>query len=66
VFLIEHFCIWGGPVRWRERLGWLEELGCDGVMFILGQADQATAVREIGGRLAELGLLESAPAQPSG
>lgn len=56
-YLIEHFCIWGGTDRWRERLGWLESLGCDGVMFILGQADQLTAVREISERLHDLGAM---------
>jgi 5,10-methylenetetrahydromethanopterin reductase len=60
-YLIEHFCIWGTADRWRERLDWLEGLGCDGVMFILGQADQANAVREIAARLSELGSLRPAP-----
>lgn len=59
-YLIEHFCVWGDADRWRGRIEWLEELGCDGVMFILGQADQATAVREIAERLQEIGAL-SAP-----
>jgi alkanesulfonate monooxygenase SsuD/methylene tetrahydromethanopterin reductase-like flavin-dependent oxidoreductase (luciferase family) len=58
-YLIEHFCIWGSAERWRERLDWLSGLDCDGVMFILGQSDQAEAVREIGARLAELGLTET-------
>jgi len=61
-YLIEHFCIWGPSDRWRERLSWLEGLGCDGVMFILGQADQTTAVREVGARLSELGQISAAPA----
>jgi alkanesulfonate monooxygenase SsuD/methylene tetrahydromethanopterin reductase-like flavin-dependent oxidoreductase (luciferase family) len=64
-YLIEHFCIWGPAERWRERLDWLGGLGCDGVMFILGQADQAKAVREIAARLEELGALEGVGAAES-
>lgn len=56
-YLLEHFCVWGNADRWRRRLDGLEEAGCDGVMFILGQADQARAVGEIGARLRELGRL---------
>jgi hypothetical protein len=58
-YLIDHFCVWGGADRWRRRLGELDAAGCDGVMFVLGQADQARAVGEIGERLSELGLFEA-------
>lgn len=58
-YLIEHFCVWGSPERWAERISWLEGLGCDGLMFILGQADQAAAVDEIAARLAELELISA-------
>jgi 5,10-methylenetetrahydromethanopterin reductase len=64
-YLIEHFCIWGSAERWRERVDWLSGLGCDGIMFILGQADQAKAVREIAARLEELGALSTVGATES-
>lgn len=63
-YLIEHFCIWGSEERWAERLKSIREQGCDGVMFILGQAKQVEAVREIGRRLERLGLMS--PRQPVG
>ena len=63
-YLIEHFCIWGTEERWRDRLEWLEGEGCDGVMFILGQAEQVEVVREIGERLRGLGKLT--PRQTAG
>jgi 5,10-methylenetetrahydromethanopterin reductase len=56
-YLIGHFCIWGSEDRWREQLQLLHEAGWDGVMFILGQAEQVDVVREIGDRLQRLGLL---------
>jgi hypothetical protein len=59
-YLIDHMCVWGDEDRWSARLEWLESEGCDGVMFIMGQADQATALREITRRLVALGRL-SAP-----
>ena len=55
--LVEHFCVWGDEARWRERLDGLRAQGVDGVMFILGQADQPRVVRAIGERLQRLGLL---------
>jgi 5,10-methylenetetrahydromethanopterin reductase len=59
-YLIDHMCVWGDEDRWDARLEWLESEGCDGVMFIMGQADQAAALREITQRLVALGRL-SAP-----
>lgn len=56
-YLIEHFCVWGTEDRWSERLRSLEEAGWDGVMFILGQAEQVEVVAEIGERLRRLDLL---------
>lgn len=57
-YLLDHFCVWGDGDRWATTIGELEDAGCDGVMLILGQADQARAVAEIGERLRELGLIE--------
>jgi 5,10-methylenetetrahydromethanopterin reductase len=56
-YLIDHMCVWGDEDRWRARLDWLESEGCDGVMFIMGQADQAAALRETTQRLVALGRL---------
>lgn len=56
-YLIDHTCVWGDEDRWRARLDLLESQGCDGVMFIMGQADQAAALREIAQRLVALGRL---------
>lgn len=56
-YLIDHLCVWGDEDRWRARLDRLEADGCDGVMFIMGQADQAAALREITERLVALGRL---------
>ncbi|MGD9985575.1 LLM class flavin-dependent oxidoreductase [Pseudonocardia sp.] len=55
--LIDHMCVWGDEDRWRARLDLLESQGCDGVMFIMGQADQAAALRGIAERLVALGRL---------
>jgi 5,10-methylenetetrahydromethanopterin reductase len=55
--LIDSLCVWGDEARWRQTLDGLEEDGWTGVMFILGQAEQASVVKEIGARLAALGRL---------
>jgi len=65
-YLIEHFCIWGTEQRWRERLEAVRAAGADGVMFILGQADQPAAVAAIGRRLHDLGMLEPRRALSAG
>lgn len=66
-YLIEHFCIWGSEERWQERLDGLRGQGCDGVMCILGQANQAETVQAIGRRLERLGLMSPRhPAVASG
>jgi 5,10-methylenetetrahydromethanopterin reductase len=59
--LIDSLCVWGDEQRWRTRLDELEQDGWSGVMFILGQAEQASAIREIGARLAALGRLPGPP-----
>jgi 5,10-methylenetetrahydromethanopterin reductase len=55
--LIDSLCVWGDEARWRETLDALEDDGWTGVMFILGQAEQTSVVKEIGARLAALGRL---------
>jgi 5,10-methylenetetrahydromethanopterin reductase len=62
--LIDSLCVWGDEARWREALDGLEQDGWTGVMFILGQADQAQAITGIGERLRSIGRLPtSSPAQ---
>jgi alkanesulfonate monooxygenase SsuD/methylene tetrahydromethanopterin reductase-like flavin-dependent oxidoreductase (luciferase family) len=58
--LIDSLCIWGDETRWRTRLDDLEREGWTGVMFILGQAEQASAIAEIGERLRSIGRLPAA------
>ena len=53
--LIDSLCVWGDEARWRETLDGLEQDGWTGVMFILGQADQAQAITGIGERLRAIG-----------
>jgi hypothetical protein len=55
-YLVEHLCVWGSEARWRSTLDRLAGAGVDGVMFILSRSD-GTGVREVGERLAALGLL---------
>jgi 5,10-methylenetetrahydromethanopterin reductase len=55
--LIDSLCIWGDEARWRSTLDGLEEDGWTGVMFILGQAEQVSVVRDIAERLTALGRL---------
>lgn len=55
--LIDSLCVWGDERRWRETLDGLEQDGWTGVMLILGQAEQASAVRNVGERLRALGRL---------
>lgn len=59
-YLVEHFVLWGDLDAWRRRLGDLRARGCDGVLFILGQATQADVVRSVTARLQELGELPTA------
>lgn len=54
-YLVEHFVIWGDAARWHERLAMLHALGCDGIMFILGQGNEDALLERIAGRLSELG-----------
>ena len=62
--LIDSLCVWGDEGRWRAALDGLEQDGWTGVMFILGQADQAQAITGIGERLRAIGRLPaSATAQ---
>lgn len=56
-YLVENFVIWGDERRWAGRLESLAAQGCDGVMFILGQDDQHSAVLQITERLRRLRLL---------
>lgn len=61
--LVRNFVVWGDAERWAQRLTELEQAGCDGVMFILGQGDQLAALQGITDRLRELGhLKEGQPA----
>lgn len=55
--LIDSLCVWGDEDRWRRTLDDLDADGWTGVMFILGQAEQATAIAAIGDRLRSLGRL---------
>lgn len=57
--LIDSLCVWGDEARWRATLDGLEEDGWTGVMFILGQAEQVSVVRDIAARLTALGRLTS-------
>lgn len=59
-YLIEHFVLWGDHYTWGKRLADLRSRGCDGVLFILGQATQANVVRNVTTRLQELGELMAA------
>lgn len=56
-YLVDHFVLWGDREAWRRRLADLRSRGCDGVLFILGQATQADVVRQVTARLQELGEL---------
>lgn len=61
--LIDSLCVWGDQARWRATLDGLEQDGWTGVMFILGQAEQVSAITAIGERLAALDRL---PARAAG
>jgi 5,10-methylenetetrahydromethanopterin reductase len=54
-YLIDSLCVWGDEARWGQRLDDLERDGWTGVMFILGQAEQASAIDGIGERLKAIG-----------
>ena len=60
--LVDGLCLWGDADRWAARLDALEAQGWDGVMLILGQAEQGPAVRAVGERLRALGRLTPAGA----
>jgi 5,10-methylenetetrahydromethanopterin reductase len=55
--LIDTLCLWGDESRWEGKLRELEDNGWTGVMFILGQAEQLSVVKEVGGRLRALGAM---------
>jgi alkanesulfonate monooxygenase SsuD/methylene tetrahydromethanopterin reductase-like flavin-dependent oxidoreductase (luciferase family) len=55
--LIDSLCLWGDEPRWADTLASLEADGWDGVMLILGQAEQLSVVRAVGERLQRLGYL---------
>jgi 5,10-methylenetetrahydromethanopterin reductase len=57
-YLIDTLCVWGDEGRWRSSLGELAEQGWTGVMFVLGQAEQVTIVRDVGERLQKLGYMQ--------
>jgi 5,10-methylenetetrahydromethanopterin reductase len=56
-YLLDSTCIWGDTARWEEQLDALEEAGCDGVHFLIGQREPLDAVEAIGFRLRELGRI---------
>ncbi|HET9103531.1 MAG TPA: LLM class flavin-dependent oxidoreductase [Solirubrobacteraceae bacterium] len=60
--LIDSLCVWGDADRWRSTLDGLEQDGWTGVMFILGQAEQVSAITAVGERLQALGRLSTARA----
>ena len=57
IYLVDHFVVWGDLEAWRRRLADLRSRGCDGVLFILGQAAQTDVVRRVTARLQEIGEL---------
>jgi len=56
-YLLDTLCVWGDEGRWRASLDELAEQGWTGVMFVLGQAEQITVVRDVSERLQKLGYL---------
>jgi 5,10-methylenetetrahydromethanopterin reductase len=59
-YAIDSLCIWGDETRFTATIDALAAEGWNGVMFILGQADQYSVVRALGERLCRLGYLGSA------
>jgi 5,10-methylenetetrahydromethanopterin reductase len=57
-YLLDTLCVWGDEGRWRASLDELAEQGWTGVMFVLGQAEQITIVRDVGERLQKLGYMQ--------
>ncbi|HEY4277960.1 MAG TPA: LLM class flavin-dependent oxidoreductase [Conexibacter sp.] len=55
--LIDSLCLWGDEGRWAQTLAELDAEGWDGVMLILGQAEQLSVVQAVGERLQRLGYL---------
>jgi 5,10-methylenetetrahydromethanopterin reductase len=64
-YLIDSLCVWGDEARWSEALDGLEQDGWTGVMFILGQANQAQAITGIGERLRAIGRLPAPAPAPA-
>lgn len=64
-YLVENFVVWGDEERWAARLSELSSLGCDGVMFIIGQSDPYATTEAITRRLRALGLLDSSRSDDS-
>jgi 5,10-methylenetetrahydromethanopterin reductase len=56
--LIDTLCVWGDEAAFRTIIGELAAEGWTGIMFILGQAEQAGVVDELGARLRALGHLQ--------
>jgi 5,10-methylenetetrahydromethanopterin reductase len=56
-YLTDTTCVWGDSARWEEQLDALEDAGCDGVHFLIGQREPLDTVRAMGFRLRELGRL---------
>ena len=61
-FLIDTLCVWGDEARFRTIIDDLAAEGWTGIMFILGQAEQASVVHDLGTRLRRLGYLPPAAA----
>ena len=59
-YLIDSLCVWGDEARWARRLDDLERDGWTGVMFILGQAEQAQRDRRHRRAAAAIGRLPAA------
>jgi hypothetical protein len=55
--LIDALCMWGDEARWGERISALEQQGWHGIMFVMGQGEQVSAVQDIGKRLHALGVM---------
>ncbi|QEC48129.1 LLM class flavin-dependent oxidoreductase [Baekduia soli] len=61
-YLIDTLCVWGGEARMKAAIDGIAEDGWTGIMFILGQAEQASVVDALGERLTKLGYLTPAAA----
>ena len=61
-FLIDTLCVWGDEAQFRATIDEFAQEGWTGIMFILGQAEQASVVHDLGQRLQRLGYLRPAAA----